>query len=163
MVPKWLTDLLDQRRIRYTQLHHEDVSTAEELAEIEHFPADQVATLCAVLADNRLLEVVVPATRTVDLKKVRAWAHCDEIHLASDEEMEQLFPDCQRGAVPPVRYWSSCPVLMDRWMDVDDDILFEASTHHDAIQMKFADWMRLVNPVVGSFSNSKLASCRDHQ
>lgn len=163
MAPKWLTNLLDQRHLHYTQLHHEDVSSAEELAEVEHFPADHVARVVAVLADNRLIEVVVPATRQVDLKKVRAWAHCEDIHLASDLETDHLFPDCERGAIPAMRHWTGCPVLMDRWMDVDGDILFEAGTHHDAIRMTCTDWIRLVNPVVGSFSVSNESRLRKRQ
>jgi len=78
--------------------------------------------------------------------------HASDVRLASEEEMEQHFSECQPGAIPPLRLWKGVPVLMDRSLHVEGDILFQAGTHRDAVRLNFRDWYELVNPQVATFS-----------
>jgi hypothetical protein len=41
---------------------------------------------------------------------------------------------------------------MDRSLNVEGDILFQAGTHSDAVRLSFRDWYELVNPQVATFS-----------
>jgi Ala-tRNA(Pro) deacylase len=66
--------------------------------------------------------------------------------------MERFFPDCEVGAVPPLRHWKDVGVLMDRSLSGEGDILFQAGTHTDAIRLRFRDWYELVKPQVAAFS-----------
>ena len=56
------------------------------------------------------------------------------------------------GAAPPLRHWPGVDVLMDRALEVEGDILFQAGTHADAVRLNFRDWYKLVRPQVASFS-----------
>jgi hypothetical protein len=43
-------------------------------------------------------------------------------------------------------------VLMDRSLNVEGPILFQAGTHADAVRLNFRDWYELVHPQVATFS-----------
>ena len=142
--------MLRKRGIPYDEIHHPDTATAQDLAECEHFTGHRVAKVVVILADGQPVELVLPASRRVDLDRVRTVLHAHTLRLASEEEMEQDFPDCEVGAVPPLRHWKGVPVVMDRSLVVEGNILFQAGTHQDAVLLNFRDWFELVNPQVAT-------------
>jgi prolyl-tRNA editing enzyme YbaK/EbsC (Cys-tRNA(Pro) deacylase) len=56
------------------------------------------------------------------------------------------------GAIPALRHWKDVDVLMDRSLQVEGNILFQAGTHADAVRLSFYDWYEMVKPQVASFS-----------
>jgi Ala-tRNA(Pro) deacylase len=76
----------------------------------------------------------------------------EHVRLATEQEMERIFSECEVGAIPPLRHWKNVEVIMDIAMDVAGDILIQAGTHHDAIRLNFKDWYEMVQPRVESFS-----------
>src|SRR5262249_59413581 len=95
---------------------------------------------------------MVPPPRRVVLEWVRAMLGAREVRLATEEELCQNFRDCEVGALPALRHWPGVEVWMDSAMQVGGEILFQAGTHTDAIRMRCDDWLRMVNPRVGRFS-----------
>ena len=108
--------------------------------------------LVVVMADGRPVELILPASRHVDLERARTVLHAHELRLATEAEMEQYFTDCEVGAIPALRHWKDVEVLMDRALNVEGDILFQAGTHADAVRLNFRDWYEMVNPQVASVS-----------
>jgi len=104
-----------------------------------------------VMADGQPVELILPASRHVNLDRVRTVLHAHEVRLATEEEMEKFFTDCEVGAIPAVRHWEGVNVLMDRSFTVEGDILFQAGTHTDAIRLNFRDWYEMTKPQVASF------------
>jgi len=97
---------------------------------------------------------VLPASRRVVLEQVRELRGARDVRLAKETEIERYFTDCEVGAIPPLRHWQDIDVLMDSTLGADDDILFQAGTHEDAVLLRFADWQEAVNPRIGTFSES---------
>jgi Ala-tRNA(Pro) deacylase len=148
----WVRKTLRLRGIPFEELHHPEASTAQELAQYEHFTGHRVAKVVVVMVDGKPVELILPASRYVDLELVRKILGAGEVRLASEEEMEMYFIGCEVGAVAALRQWQGVPVLMDRSLSVDGPILFQAGTHADAIRLDFRDWYELVRPQVASFS-----------
>jgi Ala-tRNA(Pro) deacylase len=144
--------MLELRGIPFQELHHPEVYTAQEVAQREHFSGHRVAKVVVVLVDGRPVELILPASRHVNLERARTVLHAHEIRLATEEEMKQFFTDCEVGAIPALRHWKDVDVLMDRSLNVEGDILFQAGTHADAVRLNFRDWYELVNPQVATFS-----------
>jgi Ala-tRNA(Pro) deacylase len=144
--------MLDLRGVPYQELHHTEVYTAQELAQREHFSGHHVAKVVVVIADGRPVELVLPASRHVDLDHVRTVLHAHEVRMASEAEMERFFTDCEMGAIPALRHWKDVDVVMDRALTVEGDILFQAGTHADAIRLNFRDWYEMVGPQVATLS-----------
>jgi Ala-tRNA(Pro) deacylase len=155
--PLWVRKMLELRGIPFEELHHAEVYTTQEVAQREHVSGHRVAKVVVVMADDRPVELILPASRHVDLERVRAVLHAQKIRLATEDEMEKFFTECEVGAIPPLRHWKNVDVLMDRSLHVEGRIVFQAGTHADAIRLNFRDWYELVNPQVATFSELEAA------
>ena len=106
----------------------------------------------SVRLDGREIMVVVPASRHVDLDAVAAAADASKVRLATEEEFQARFPDCEVGAMPPFGNLYYMPVYLDTITREVDDICFNAGSHTQIVRMSCDDYVRLVKPVVGSFA-----------
>jgi Ala-tRNA(Pro) deacylase len=150
--PMWIRKMLELRGIPFEELHHPEVYTAQEVAQREHISGHRVVKVVVVMADGRPVELVLPASRRVNLDQVRTVLQAQEVRLATEEEMEKVFTGCEVGAIPALRHWKGVAVLMDRSLNVEGKILFQAGTHADAVRLNFRDWYELVQPQVATFS-----------
>jgi Ala-tRNA(Pro) deacylase len=148
----WVRDELDRKGVSYEELHHNEAYTAQELAQREHVSGHRVAKVVCVMADGRPVELVLPASRRVLLDRVGQLLGAREVRLASEDELERHFPDCEVGAIPALRHWRDVDVMMDGHLCRAGDIVILAGTHRDAIRMRFDDWFEMVNPRVELFS-----------
>jgi Ala-tRNA(Pro) deacylase len=144
--------MLERRGIPFEEMHHPEAFTAQEVAQREHFSGHRVAKVVVVIADGRPVELILPASRHVHLDRVRTMLHAHEVRFASENEMDQYFTDCEVGAIPALRHWKDVDVLMDRSLNVEGPILFQAGTHTDAVCLDFRDWYELVDPQVATIS-----------
>jgi len=149
----WIREELDRRGIPYEELHHADAYTAQEVAQREHISGHRVAKVVGVMADGRPIELVLPASRRVDLDRLRTILGADDVRLASEEELGRHFADCELGAIPALRHWGEVDVIMDGNLCCDGAIFILGGTHRDAVRMDFDDWFEMVNPRVESFSD----------
>ena len=150
--PLWIRKMLELRGIPFEELHHPEAYTAQEVAQREHFSGHRVAKVVVVMADGRPVELILTASRNVNLDRVRTVLHANEVRLATEAEMEKFFTDCEVGAIPALRHWKDVAVLMDRSLNIEGQILFQAGTHADAVRLNFRDWYEMVNPQVATFS-----------
>jgi Ala-tRNA(Pro) deacylase len=74
------------------------------------------------------------------------------VDLAEEEEVGRLFGDCELGAEPPFGNLYDIPTIMDKTLEDDDHIVFQAGSHNKAIQIRMADYRKLVKPRVLEFS-----------
>jgi Ala-tRNA(Pro) deacylase len=150
----WVRDELDRRGVPYEELHHRDAYTAQQLAQAEHVSGHRVAKVVCVMVNGRPVEMVLPASRRVDLDWARHVLRADEVRLASEEEVAAYFDDCEVGAIPALRHWRDVDVIMDGHLCCDGDILLQGGTHRDAIRIRFDDWFKIVNPNVELLSEA---------
>src|SRR5262249_8840327 len=127
--PLWINKTLQHRGVPFEERHHRRAYTAQDVARREHFSGHHVAKVVVAMADGRPVELVLPASRKVSLEQAREILGVRHIRLASEEEMEQPFPDSEVGALPPLPHYACVEVIMDRAMETDGDILFQAGTH----------------------------------
>lgn len=148
----WIRKMLELRGIPFEALHHPEAFTAQEVAQREHVSGHRVAKVVLAMVDGRPVELILPATRRVHLDRVRTVLNARDARLATEEEMAKFLTDCEVGAAPPLRHWKDVGVLMDRSLNVEGDILFQAGTHADAVRLNFRDWYELVTPQVATFT-----------
>jgi hypothetical protein len=67
-------------------------------------------------------------------------------------ELRWLYPDCERGAMPPFGPLYRQTVYADEALAYDDEIVFNAGTHGDAIRMRYEDFAAIARPIVGRFA-----------
>jgi Ala-tRNA(Pro) deacylase len=148
----WVREELDRRGVAYQELHHTDAYTASEVAQREHVSGHRVAKVVGVIADGRPVELVLPASRRVDLDRVRELLGAREVRLATEPELGRCFTGCEVGAIPALRHWAGVDVVMDGHLRCGGDIYILGGTHRDAIRMNFDDWFEVVDPRVELFT-----------
>jgi Ala-tRNA(Pro) deacylase len=150
--PSWVRQALELRGISFEELHHPEVYTAQQVAQCEHTSGHRVAKVVVVIVDGRPIELILPASRHVNLERIRDLKRAQDVRLATEEEIEKYFSDCEVGAIPALRHWQNVDVLMDRSLAVDGKILIQAGTHEDAVRLNYRDWFELVQPQVATFT-----------
>ncbi len=146
-----LKTYLDDNKIHYTMMSHSPAYTAQSAAATLHVPGKELAKTVVVSTADQPALAVLPASFHVNLKKLGELLG-KPARLASEQEFISLFPDCELGAMPPFGQLYKLPVYVDRALEADEEIVFNAGTHRDAVRMKYADFKRLASPRVADFA-----------
>jgi Ala-tRNA(Pro) deacylase len=147
-----LTRYLDAKAIRFSHSIHAPAQTALSVAKAERMPAHEFAKTVVYFSDSGYGMAVVPADDMVDLQEIRQSLELSFIRLADESELQELFPDCELGAMPPFGTFHDMPVVVDTQLAHSKFIAFSAGTHRDVIRMSFEDFQHLVRPKVASFA-----------
>jgi Ala-tRNA(Pro) deacylase len=148
-----LDDFLNSRRIPFEHLRHRPCYTANRTAQMLHVPGKDVAKSVLLRTDRGYVLAVLPATHQVNLDEVRGELGVERVEMASEAEMERLFPDCERGALPPFGSLYHLETLVDESLAGDERIVFDAQSHEDAIHMTYRDYESLEHPRKGHFAH----------
>jgi Ala-tRNA(Pro) deacylase len=146
-----LREFLDGQGIKYTVISHSKAYTAQELAASTHIRGKELAKTVVLKVGRDFVLVVVPAHHHVALDALSRKLG-SEVRLASEEEFQSLFPGCEVGAMPPLGNLYGLKVYAADNLARDEEIVFNAGTHTDAVRMRFADFARLVAPSLGPWS-----------
>jgi Ala-tRNA(Pro) deacylase len=155
-IPRSIEQFLTDQHVPYSVIAHQRAYTAQAEAAVAHVPGRHWAKTVSCLADDRFILAVVPATSLVDLDRLRDIAHAHDVRLASEREFEGLYPDCEVGAMPPLGPLYGQPVFIDRALTGSNEIVFDAGSHTDAVQVRYDDFARVVRPTVGDFGKARV-------
>lgn len=147
-----LNEFLRRSNVPYSVFPHPAAFTAQEEAAVTHTPGRDWAKAVACFADGVPILAVVPADFHVDLVRLARIAGAGDVRLAREEELDWLYPDCERGAMPPIGPIYRQPVFVDAALAAEDEIVFNGGTHVDAIAMAYEDFAALARPTVGRFA-----------
>jgi Ala-tRNA(Pro) deacylase len=147
-----LDELLTKRHVQFERLRHRPTFTANRMAQALHVPGKAVAKSVLLRAGSGYILAVLPATHQVDLHSVREELGQEVVELASEREMERLFPDCEPGAHLPFGSLYNIPTLMDESLAEDKEIVFEGQNHEEAYRMSFQDYEAMEHPRKGRFA-----------
>lgn len=143
---------LDERHVAYEVQQHRPAFSAQQVAESEHISGKLVAKAVIVIADGKMVMLVVPASVHLDFDRVYAVLQAGEARLAREPELSKAFPDCQVGTMPPFGNLYDIPVYVDSHLAEDEHIVFPAGTYTETMRVRYADFARLVNPVVANLA-----------
>lgn len=147
-----IDDFLKRERIPYRTIAHPVRYTAQEEASVAHVPGRHWAKTVVCLADDQPVQVVVPADMMVDLERLRELAGARVVRLGTEDEIAALYPECERGAMPPFGPLYGQKVYVDATLVDEPEIVFNAGTHADAIGMDYRDFAAIVKPVEGALA-----------
>lgn len=148
-----IRDFLRDAHVPYAVMSHRPAFTAQEEAAATHVPGRHWAKVVVCLVDGEPVQAVLPATMTVNLARLLKLTGGGEIRLADEDELSELFPDCEPGAMPPFGPLYGQAVYVDASLADEADIVFNGGTHIDAIVMRWADFANAVSPIVGKFAD----------
>ena len=141
--PNTLTDLLQAHDVSYELIpHRRTQSAAAEARAIGVDPA-QVAKTIVLDTGEGFVRAVLPASKRIDLRKVRVFIDSSDLHLASEQALVGAYPEFELGAVPPIGGPGHDPVLVDECLRATELVVFEAGTHEQSVRIKMADLVRV--------------------
>ncbi len=149
-----LMNYLNRSGIRYQILSHAPAFKAHDVAMVTHVPDVQLAKTLIVKAGPVYWMAVLPADHRLDERLLKDALEVHHPHLAHEEDLDHLFPDCDLGAMPPFGNLYGLPVIVDRSLTEDEFIVFNACTHTESIKMRYEDYERLVQPIVADIAVS---------
>jgi Ala-tRNA(Pro) deacylase len=141
-----LKEYLDSNGIKYVSIFHSPTYTAQEVAARVHIHGKQLAKTVMVKMDGKMAMVILPASRQVDFDYLKKETGMHKVELAKEEDFQELFPECEIGAMPPFGNLYGMEVYIDQTLKEDEEIAFSAGTHTELIKLPFADYQRLVHP-----------------
>ncbi len=148
-------DYLKHNSVQYEVIEHAPAFSAHEVAVASHVSEKDMAKTLIVHADDKYCMVVMPADHRLNDNLLHDMLKAKHIHLASEEDMQVIFSDCEVGTMPPFGNLYALPVYVDKSLASDDMIVFNACSHTRSIRLKMYDFQRLVKPVIAEFSQSR--------
>jgi Ala-tRNA(Pro) deacylase len=150
-----LEEMLTQRQISFERMPHRTAYTANRIAQMLHVPGKEMAKTVLLRSNHGYVLAVLPATHQVDLTEIGQELGEDHLEMASEEDMDSVFPDCERGAIPPFGSMYHVPTIVDETLSQDDRIVFENQNHEEAIRMSYRDFENLEHPRMGHFARRR--------
>ncbi len=152
MPAKKLKAFLDEHRVKYVTMRHSPAYSAQEIAAAANIPGKEVAKTVMFKRNGELAMAVLPASYKIDFMLLGGAVGTEDVQLAREEEFDDLFPGCEPGAMPPFGNLYGMDVFVAASLTEDEQIAFNAGTFTELIQMSYADYARLVDPIVLHFS-----------
>lgn len=141
-----LINYLDEHNKKYVVVKHSTAFTAQEVAASAHIPGKDMAKTVIVKVDGDMKMVVLPSTHNVDFDSIKEAVGANEVELATEQEFEKLFPDCELGAMPPFGHFYDMDTLVAESLTEDEEIAFNAGTHKELVKMNYSDFEELAQP-----------------
>ena len=138
-----LQEYLDKSGIEYDVLPHAHTETSLDTAQKTHIPPEQVAKSVILEDENGYLMAVIPASHHIELGQLSRQLE-RRLGLATEDELSDLFGDCDLGAVPPIGEAYHMEVVMDDSLEKCPDVYFEAGNHTDLIHVRGPAFLQLM-------------------
>ncbi len=152
MISTRLQEYLADSDVDYSVSIHRPAYTAMDIAQSDHTPARQMAKTVVFAADGVYGMALLPAHMHVDAGDLGGALGVSSLRLASEFELQKLFPDVEVGAMPPFANLYGIPVYIDEHLASQHEVAFNAGSHAEAIHMKMHDLIRLSRGLVTRFA-----------
>lgn len=129
-----VSNCLAEHDVPYDILTHPHTTSSGESAQQAHVPGSRLAKSVILEDDHGYLMVVLPANKRVDLGELHRLFKRD-LGLATENELQQLFADCEIGALPVVGPAYGLETVVDDAIAEQPDIYFEAGDHQQLIHV----------------------------
>jgi len=147
-----LLKYLNLTGVQYQVISHVPAFSAHSVALAAHIPDSELAKTLLLRADEQYWMAVLRGDHHLNQKLVKHALEAKHVSLATEEELSVFFPDCEVGAMPPFGKLYALPVVVDKSLAEDEDIVFNACTHSQSVKMRFVDYERLVRPITAEIA-----------
>lgn len=147
-----LLQYLDDNHVQYELVNHPKAYAAKDVAFKSGIPGRMFAKTVLVKLDGKMAMAVLPAEDKVNFHLLREAARAETITLATENEFEAIFPDCELGAMPPFGNLYGMDVYVGGTLTRADRISFNAGNHTEVLTLPYLDFERLVMPQVAWFT-----------
>lgn len=155
-VVQQIKDLLTKNAIAFSYFEHEAVRTSEEAHALRPgYELSQGAKALIIKCkmeggERKFVQCIIPGDARLDNTSVKNATGAKSISFATKEESDEITSGIEFGGVPPFGNLFGLTVYMDPTLGKHDEILFNCGDRRATIIMKFADYVKLVQPIEAS-------------
>lgn len=142
-IAKRLQKFMEEHDVEYDVVMHRPTPSSSKTAQVSHVSGHRIAKGVVLKDEDGYTLAVLPATRHVRLNALQEWLHRN-FALASEEEIGEIFADCDLGAIPAMGDAYGLPTLVDETIEDAPEIYVEAGDHKCLLHMKGNTFRRLV-------------------
>lgn len=146
MAVQRLVDYLNQNHTYYSTIKHEAAYTSLSSAKAANISGKEMVKSLLLKVDGSYILAVLPSHEKLDFRKVKEVTGSRTAALAEEEDLEDLFPDCSPGAIPPLGNLYHIPVITDSDVLEISDLYFEPGSHREVMKMHLNDYLKLTHP-----------------
>ena len=148
-----IRQFLRGRHVPFATLLHAPAPSATRLAGSLHVPGNQVAKAVLLWSGAGYLLAVLPATHQVDLGRLGAFLRRDDLRLATEDELEAVFHDCELGALPPFGHLYGLRTVVETSLAGVAEIVVEGNTRHEGLRLRYRDFEAVERPLRARFAD----------
>ena len=128
----------------FREVKHPRAFSSSRIAEKTHVTGEQLAKAVLIKGDSGYRVLVVPSTCKVDLSGI-SHQFKERLGLATEDEVCEIFDDCDPGAIPVLGQAYGIRVCYDDALIIQPDIYLEAGDHETLVHMNGNEFCRLMS------------------
>jgi len=136
-----LQKYLDEN-VTYELVSHEPTMSSMRTAQVSHISGERLAKGVVLRGNGGYLLAVLPASHHVRLPELEM-QFGEAVSLAAENEIDGLFKDCARGAIPPVGGCYGLDTIVEDSLRDKPDIYLEAGDHETLVHLDGAQFAKL--------------------
>ena len=141
-----LQEFLNSHKIKYITINHSPVYTKQELANYKRaWGMKLIEAVLVEIETRKIAMAVMPASVQINLESLREALGTTAVRLIDRREIENLFPGCEFGTVPPFGNLYNMDVFLAANLSQNQDVAFYVGSYAHLIQMKYKDFEKLAN------------------
>jgi Ala-tRNA(Pro) deacylase len=145
-------NFLERHHLAHEIVSHAHTGSSLESARAAQIPPERVAKGVLLNADGKYVLAVTRADCHLDLGELRRQLQA-RVGLATREDLESVFEDCELGAVPPLGPAYGIESIWDQKLSAEPELYFELGDHKHLVHVRTRDYLALLdNERHGSFS-----------
>lgn len=143
MLAPTLERYLAGKNIEYDVITHEPTMSSTRTAEVCRISGDRLAKAVVLRDESGFVLAILSASRHIRLSDL-AMRLGFNVDFATEHEIEQLFEDCARGAVPPVGECYGLDAIVDDSIEEQPEVYLEGGDHATLVHLSHAQFARFM-------------------
>jgi Ala-tRNA(Pro) deacylase len=138
-----LAQYLLDHEIPYDLVPHRRTETSLASAAASGLPADRLVKAVLLKGGSKFRLALLPASCQIQFRELRQLLG-DDVDIASEEQAETLFPDCEPGSVPALGGAYGLDVVVDDSLDQQPDLYLDGGDHTHLVHVSRASFRKLM-------------------
>ena len=138
-----LASQLHKHGISYDTINHRYSSSSLHSAHAANIPVAKMVKSVVLEDEKGFVMALIPANHYVKIHEINMLFN-RRMGLATENELDQLFTDCDHGAIPPIGDAYGMTTVIDYSLDNCDDVYIEAGNHTDLLHLSGNEFSKLI-------------------
>lgn len=148
---KKVKDFLEKHGIGHELLEHKTVYTAFDAAQTLGVKVSEIAKTLALKVDKKYILVVVPASRKINLDKLKKTLGAKKIEIVKEVDIQKIFK-IKAGRLLPFGTFHKVPIYVDKLLLKSKVVIVSAGSFTESLKIKANDLLAEGAEALTSFS-----------